>query len=876
MMKQIVLWFIAALILSTAASATLSDKNESLRVEYNFNATDTNGTSNIIDRSGNGITGVGTSITSGWASPVGEGWGLAAVSSRVTTGKSAATLNMDGGKNKTIAIFARFNTWSVNLRVWSVGTDADTQVVRMLHTATAGAIKMGFNDETTIASCATGTDVSWGLLTFVYNGTHAVVFVNDTLQCQAAKSNLNTGGGQNLAIGDEDPTGNLAPKFNVTHFCAWNQSLTKEEVGQLYGNITGTSTLSSSFCKGTGGGGGGGGGDGGPKNTTLSVNALYHWNDTAILNFTVTVHNETHTRTNSTTTGNVTFGVLANLTTYRVNISSNYSGGFYNVTYNVTANLTTSLTARLWQSEVVVNGTEAFLLTRLDAYNVSVDEKEGGRARNSSTSNLTRLYLKSGVWTLRASSEGLWNQTITVNVSALSTVTVRANLSFALYNVTVQEKLTNKTISNFTVHIRGINFSDYSELFLSNSSNGTNYFLLSNASWTFNVTASGFATTIKNLSSIRTEPSLNITIFLFATNTLYITINDEDINDIINKTINTTTNPIRLELVSTDFSSNYSTQISHFNISNLQSGNYELRYQDNDKLMAKRENYFLLINSSFVEITIYLLNVSLTSTLTHTVTDQNNRELEGATIKALRYYPATNAYVTVEMSKTNFLGKAQHRLKSNGPYYKFFIDYANKNIFESKGTIIFDTVYSFRVNTISGFLDDVIGSENIGARLYYDNATGSFRFTYSDPGSTVKTANLDVWVRTSGGDTQRCDESANSASATLICNINGTNESGTYLGIASIDTQAGRTLSAGSISMTFGGPLSTFGAYGAFLSFMLILGMTLIGLYNPAVGIAFMLLAVIITATLGMLTLTLGGIVGIIALGMILITRMKT
>ncbi len=88
-----------------------------------------------------------------------------------------------------------------------------------------------------------------------------------------------------------------------------------------------------------------------------------------------------------------------------------------------------------------------------------------------------------------------------------------------------------------------------------------------------------------------------------------------------------------------------------------------------------RTYYFTLINRTHTNLTLYLLKNTSATTVTATVYDEFDQEIESAFIKILRYDQPSNSYRIQEIVETNTQGQATFSAVLNDEYYKFIIEY---------------------------------------------------------------------------------------------------------------------------------------------------------------------------------------------------------
>lgn len=280
--------------------------------------------------------------------------------------------------------------------------------------------------------------------------------------------------------------------------------------------------------------------------------------------------------------------------------------------------------------------------------------------------------------------------------------------------------------------------------------------------------------------------------------------------------------------------------------------------------------YFLdhaqLDNSTTQNISVYLLQSSLTKDTLITLLDGSLNPVEGAIVTAQRYYPATNQYLGVAMVKTGSTGQGNTYLACPDPYYRYV---AQKN------GVVLGSFTSKQINcdpavTQASILLQ-IGQGSVGEYFnYVGNLAGNCAFnsttnylvcTVQDTSNTFSTFELKVTRLGVTQDTLACSTTFTGSSGTLLCY---TNQSGEY-----VYTLTGK----GSAAPVFGGNYrvgslqSLFGPTGLFLTFLLFI--TMVGVtvqYSVSASVFVGMLALVVASLIGLFTTGVSTMVaGIIA-----------
>jgi len=162
--------------------------------------------------------------------------------------------------------------------------------------------------------------------------------------------------------------------------------------------------------------------------------------------------------------------------------------------------------------------------------------------------------------------------------------------------------------------------------------------------------------------------------------------------------------------------------------------------------------YNLAVNNATQDILYYLTNG--TAIVEFTVLDQDGDEVKMLTYKVKKYDIGTGTYKTIETLKTDEQGKALGNIILDTAWYEFLVEYGGTLYLEDGPTKITTTSRTFRINLLSDFFDrytDII--YNIYSTLNYTDATGNFRFTWSDPDGNYHYGCLKVTKESIAGNT---------------------------------------------------------------------------------------------------------------------------
>ena len=283
--------------------------------------------------------------------------------------------------------------------------------------------------------------------------------------------------------------------------------------------------------------------------------------------------------------------------------------------------------------------------------------------------------------------------------------------------------------------------------------------------------------------------------------------------------------------------------------------------------------YNLAITNTSQDIVYYLTNG--TSIVEFTVVDQSGNDIEDAYIKVMKYDIGTGVYKTIEVLKTDELGKALGNIVLDTEWYKFMVEYNGVTYLDTSATKMTSTTRTFTINLLSDFFDrytDVV--YNIYSTLNYTEATGNFAFTYSDPNGNYHQGCLRVERMAAYGNTLINETCVSSTAATILVNVNNSGPvNGTYVAVGYIlfdDKYVLQTLTE-----TWGHLSDKFGIEGLFYAFFIIITVVMVGIFNPKLAIILGMLGLIVSNILGFMFIELGWLVGIIFAAALTIYRMR-
>lgn len=430
-------------------------------------------------------------------------------------------------------------------------------------------------------------------------------------------------------------------------------------------------------------------------------------------------------------------------------------------------------------------------------------------------------------------------------------ITYEANVSYGFNGTQEDSWIDYNATTNYSTHL--ISGANTTYRILLNATSGARNYSYYNSTHYFN--ASGIpGTNITFNLSIPPADALNISFW------------DEETELLMNgKNVNFT-------LISTANASKYWTTSGVKWITDLTRGiEYEIRYFSDG---YNTRSYFVNITATTQTVNLYLINSTNSSLTTATIYDYDGDLIEGATVGALRYYVSCNCYMLVEMSKTSGEGIAGLWLKKDTAYYKFQVEYNDTIVYLSSATRIFDSSLTITVNLGTPVLKDFFKFYTVTYRLNFTNSTNNFNFYFSDSKNHVTKGCLQVYLITPLQETLYNSSCNSSSSALLFVGINNATDT-TYKAIGWVSIN-GTNYVLETATHTFSTIVAVFGTTGLFLTLIVLLVISFVGVYNPAVMFMLEAVAIIFTRIVGLHSLdwaVVGGIAAVCVLLTYIVTR---
>lgn len=311
------------------------------------------------------------------------------------------------------------------------------------------------------------------------------------------------------------------------------------------------------------------------------------------------------------------------------------------------------------------------------------------------------------------------------------------------------------------------------------------------------------------------------------------------------------------------------TEKVYFNVSWEYATNHSLCIYDGGSYNAYGQMEYKGLSSDYSTKTYYIYNatfnnvtqfVNLYSTTNSTqiafeVTDENDDAIIGAYVQVAKYDLTTNSYTINSILKTDTDGKDYAEMLLFSTWYKFFVYKDGVLLLETDPTKIITTSKKLRVileGSSSGSYDAL---NSMTTSLTYNNVTKNFVYTFSNPTGLAKEFCLRVTRRVVASDVLVNNTCTTSTSGTLLVNIGAVPIDGIYLAYGTVSGSP--TISSDLLEIDISDEAwKTYGKDGIFMTFFIKVSFAMIGIWNPIVAIALLVVADIVMFMMGIYQLS--------------------
>ena len=182
------------------------------------------------------------------------------------------------------------------------------------------------------------------------------------------------------------------------------------------------------------------------------------------------------------------------------------------------------------------------------------------------------------------------------------------------------------------------------------------------------------------------------------------------------------------------------------------------------------------------------------------------------------------------------------------------------------------------MNLFADVFETIDAIAGITTSISFNNVTETFSYSFTDLGGVSRTGVLDVIKVSPASSSNVCTTTSTSASATLLCQYNTTEDTGTYVAKGFIIESGYKILTATKevstgIASEFKG---VWGTQGIFFTILVAGALGGLGsIVSPAVGITMFMVGIVVASFMGMSPITMVTLVFFLILMVVIIFRMK-
>lgn len=531
--------------------------------------------------------------------------------------------------------------------------------------------------------------------------------------------------------------------------------------------------------------------------------------------------------------------------------------------------------------DVEFNSTEYFGLL-LEGFNKTEQSYEARLTQAFATFDCRELYTnnsltcepqggqsrKAGSYEESVSVEGYYPISFSYNLSALDDEVFLVEGFYSL-NLTVAPSSFDGSPANFTVKLNNTILG----LTFDNTSNGesVNYALLSGYDYDLNVTQTTitegidiapYLATITNTTTPPQNRTINATIGAARTLTFNfyyeenLTLFENEVKVLITPIDDTTV--VFYELNSSTGSAE---------IINVAVGRYQLVMKSEGYLDEYR--YVNLGGLTSADFNAYFRENDTGEVKTFNVVDRRNLPMNGWFLKAQRYYNATG-WVTVDEGRSNIDGTLLINLLSDEFYRvillddEFTVQYTSQRTFLPASTYevspSITTATNSQILRVLGVQTDIRVLSNENGSVYFE-ANG-----YSTSGSRDWTLELYRYYR----DGPILIDSSSASGDAITLTVDVPEATARYEAVLTI---TGSKIPVASLGYSWGGGPQVIGSAGGIFAFLLLIAIVGVGTFSAPVAIVMSIVALIVANLIGVFSIGVAAIVGLIFAGGLILYR---
>jgi hypothetical protein len=348
-------------------------------------------------------------------------------------------------------------------------------------------------------------------------------------------------------------------------------------------------------------------------------------------------------------------------------------------------------------------------------------------------------YTKETYFELQVFNQNLTLGTYFIRVDANSTLGTSFDIeNFNLtrnseLNVSARYALTNASLTEFNITLVD---AETAEVYFNETVDGVSLLPVKrHHNYTVTFDAINYST---NSSSVTLNDTAfqNLRFDVLRYNSLTIFFYDETRGELLNETT------VFLDIISDDFSNNYSTTNASLVADLLYPTSYQARYYAAG--YVERFYYFTVTADTAQVLNLYLNND--TDQILIEVRDIAINPVEGAVVMAQRKDPVTNTYVTVEIGTTDFEGEVVMSLTKNDEWYRFIVTLDDVVRLTTEDAYITADTVTLTLPGTGSTGEEIFNYLDIVGDVSYSTVTTDFTFDFVDPNNVQRQYCLRVYT----------------------------------------------------------------------------------------------------------------------------------
>jgi len=289
----------------------------------------------------------------------------------------------------------------------------------------------------------------------------------------------------------------------------------------------------------------------------------------------------------------------------------------------------------------------------------------------------------------------------------------------------------------------------------------------------------------------------------------------------------------------------------------------------------------LELSNDTTTFNLYLLNTTDSTSYIIRVKDEDYLPYVGVEVWIQRYYPSTNTWRTIEIDGTNEDGEIVGHLYSEEAKYRFKIYEEGVLIHTTEETLVYCSSIPCTIEIIvarvwENVLDDY-KITGLTATISYITGTQDVEYTYSDTSGKFTQARLYVFKQAWGESypTIICNKTSTSSTAVLSCDLTGS-VNGSYIASGYLtrtdmsERKVVETVFKKAISV-----VEEVGLEGVLWSIFLLIGIMMLGVYKPSLGIIFGAMGVLLLGVLNLVSIPVTAVVAVIGIAIVLLVGVR-